>query len=208
MKKICKVLIAIVIAAISFTSCSNDDVFDPQQQLELEKPVIEAYVKRNYPNAQQLENSGIWYEIISQGEANSFQYTVKDSLNQKFIFSEAVVNYTGKLVADGTVFDKTDNVTTGDTLSVSMNLNTGQATVIQAWTLAFFPKTITVDTREISLGALFDQGAQRGSKFRIISPSGYGYGNMAQGGIPANSPLDFEVEVLEMRPLRQRSTTN
>lgn len=38
-----------------------------------------------------------------------------------------------------------------------------------------------------------------GGKIRLIIPSGYGYGAQANQGIPANSILDFEIELLEIQ---------
>ncbi|HET8828665.1 MAG TPA: FKBP-type peptidyl-prolyl cis-trans isomerase, partial [Pelobium sp.] len=67
-------------------------------------------------------------------------------------------------------------------------------------------------------GASFDQGESKqfllgnliagwrlgipkirtGGKIRLIIPSGYGYGDVAKQGIPANSILDFEIELKEI----------
>ncbi|WP_169305565.1 FKBP-type peptidyl-prolyl cis-trans isomerase [Sphingobacterium alkalisoli] len=200
MKNLFKLLFAFTITAATFTSCVDDkEIFDPEAQLALEKPIIESYVEQHYPNAQQYENSGLWYEIIEPGEPASYEYDIKDTLNQKWIFAEGIINYKGKLVADGTVFDQTKDITKGDTIPVYMSLNTGQASVITAWIYAFSPKTLIVDEKNIDLGIIFTNGAQNGAKFRIITPSQYAYGNSTQGKIPANSPLDFEVEVLKMR---------
>ncbi|MBE8722275.1 FKBP-type peptidyl-prolyl cis-trans isomerase [Sphingobacterium pedocola] len=200
MKNLFKLLFAVTITAATFASCVDDkDIFDPEAQLALEKPMIESYVKQHYPNAQQYENSGLWYEIIEPGEPDSYDYDIKDTLNQKWIFAEGIINYKGKLVADGTVFDETKDITKGDTLPIYMSLNTGNASVITAWIYAFSPKDLTVDDKDLDLGIIFTNGAQNGARFRIITPSQYAYGRSVQGKIPANSPLDFEVEVLKMR---------
>ncbi|WP_442800865.1 FKBP-type peptidyl-prolyl cis-trans isomerase [Sphingobacterium sp. UT-1RO-CII-1] len=45
---------------------------------------------------------------------------------------------------------------------------------------------------------MFEQGAQVGSHFRIITPSIYAYGRSSNGKIPANSPLEFDIKVLKM----------
>ncbi|HEX8377022.1 MAG TPA: FKBP-type peptidyl-prolyl cis-trans isomerase [Pedobacter sp.] len=37
---------------------------------------------------------------------------------------------------------------------------------------------------------------QKGGKIRLLIPSGYGYGARAQSRIPANSVLDFDIELL------------
>ena len=48
----------------------------------------------------------------------------------------------------------------------------------------------------------FDEGIAKmrvGEKATIIFPSTLGYGNQAQGSIPKNSPLIFEVEVISAK---------
>ncbi len=37
---------------------------------------------------------------------------------------------------------------------------------------------------------------QKGGKIRLLIPSGYGYGPSVQAAIPANSVLDFDIELL------------
>ena len=40
---------------------------------------------------------------------------------------------------------------------------------------------------------------RKGGKIRLLLPSFYGYGNRANGPIPANSVLDFDVEVVDVK---------
>ena len=40
---------------------------------------------------------------------------------------------------------------------------------------------------------------QKGGKIRLFIPSGYGYGDMDAGKIPANSVLDFEIELVDVQ---------
>ncbi|WP_423148938.1 FKBP-type peptidyl-prolyl cis-trans isomerase [Rubrolithibacter danxiaensis] len=40
---------------------------------------------------------------------------------------------------------------------------------------------------------------QKGGKIRLIIPSGLAYGPRAQNGIPANSVLDFDIELLDVK---------
>lgn len=39
---------------------------------------------------------------------------------------------------------------------------------------------------------------QKGGKIRLLIPSPYAYRNVAQGGIPANSVLDFDIELVDV----------
>ena len=38
---------------------------------------------------------------------------------------------------------------------------------------------------------------QKGGKIRLIIPSGYAYGRQGQNGIPSNSTLDFDIELVD-----------
>ena len=40
---------------------------------------------------------------------------------------------------------------------------------------------------------------QKGGKIRLIVPSGYAYGRQGQNGIPSNSILDFDIELVDAR---------
>lgn len=44
---------------------------------------------------------------------------------------------------------------------------------------------------------------QPGGKIRLFVPSGYAYGPAAQGGIPANSVLDFDIELVGVEIIPQ-----
>ncbi|RKD20132.1 hypothetical protein BCY91_00460 [Pelobium manganitolerans] len=85
----------------------------------------------------------------------------------------------------------------------------------------FTPTTnITVNYKGRLLnGSVFDQGTekmfqlgyliagwqmgipriQKGGKIRLIVPSGFAYGDVARPGIPANSILDFDIELTEIK---------
>lgn len=82
--------------------------------------------------------------------------------------STITVKYKGRLL-DGTVFDES-----GDT-----NLTQALSTLISGW-----KKTLI--------------GLQNGVKLRVFIPSDLGYGKTASGTIPANSILDFDIEVTDV----------
>ena len=81
-----------------------------------------------------------------------------------------VAEYTGKLKTDGSIFDSTK--TKGP-----FSFVLGQAEVIECW----------------------DEGFQKvpvGSKATLKCPASMAYGNVQKPGIPENSDLTFEVELL------------
>ena len=82
------------------------------------------------------------------------------------------VHYHGKLI-DGTVFDS--SVDRGEPASFPLN------TVISGWTEGL-------------------QLMSEGDKFRFTIPAELAYGERAQGQIPGNSVLIFDVELLEVLP--------
>ena len=83
----------------------------------------------------------------------------------------AVINYTGRLKSDNSVFDSTEKSGTSFTFVM------GQAEVIQCWDMAF--KQLNV-----------------GSKATLECPAELAYGDVMKPGIPENSDLEFDVELL------------
>jgi FKBP-type peptidyl-prolyl cis-trans isomerase FkpA len=77
--------------------------------------------------------------------------------------------YTGRLL-NGTIFDA------ATTNPISFKLGG----VIQGW--------------QIGIPLI-----QKGGKIRLFIPSGYGYGDLDAGKIPANSVLDFDVELVDVQ---------
>lgn len=59
---------------------------------------------------------------------------------------------------------------------------------------ATFPLGNVIDGWKIGVPLI-----QKGGKIRLLIPSGYAYGPYAQGGIPANSILDFDVELIDVQ---------
>jgi FKBP-type peptidyl-prolyl cis-trans isomerase FkpA len=85
------------------------------------------------------------------------------------------MNYTGTLV-NGTKFDSNIDSTFGHVTPLSFNLGTGG--VIKGW--------------DDAIATL-----KKGSKAKLLIPSIMAYGGQARSNIPANSPLIFDVEVLD-----------
>lgn len=198
MKKINFLIIALIVG-IAFTGCLKDKEFEPydfQKHLDLEAPVLKAYVEEtpDLEGAILDAESGIWYKVISEGlqdkESPDF-YTYNFNNDNKIEAPRIRVNYDGKLVATGKSFEKND-MTAGTYMSL------GQ--VIGGWQVAFLPKELKDKNDKIVKTGLTELGLQKGSKIRIVMPSPYGYQNQTRSGIPANSPLDFYIEVLEVLP--------
>lgn len=194
MKKLLNLLFIAVVATFAVSSCSKDDetYFDPSAQFQLEKPIIESYVKANYPTMKySSDTTGMWFEVLEPGIENSYEYKYVDTVIQgtqgKVIRPPAItVRYTGKLVSNNTVFDSNN---TAEGFKSTLNK------LITAWYIAFIPKSIG----EYKIGGLTPKGLQIGSKIRFVTPSYYGYGNSSVGTIPPNSPLYFEIEVIDIK---------
>ncbi len=77
--------------------------------------------------------------------------------------------YTGRLL-NGNIFDQTSNN------AISFKLGG----VIPGW--------------QIGVPLI-----QKGGKIRLLIPSGYGYGDQKVSSIPANSVLDFEIELVDVQ---------
>ena len=185
--------LSFIAMTLTFTSCAkDDDVFDPIAQFDKEQPIIEAYVKQHYPKMKlSSDTTGIWYEILEEGNHESYTYKVVDTVTTSYtgkaLRSPTVtVRYTGKLVSDNSVF-QTNQSEEGLTNKVNG--------FISCWYYAFVPKSI----QQYSIGGLTQLGLKKGSKIRIVSPSYYCYGNNSVGNIPPNSPLYFEIEVVDIK---------
>lgn len=199
MKKILSPLfLGITAITLFIVSCSkNDDtpIFDDDAQFKADSVALKNYVDNKFPDAQYDSLTGIWYEILAEGEGN-YQYKIVDTLNAKFLKFTPTVKYIGKLLS-GSIFDQTE---TDKTTTFEILTNTGyyypfESTIIPAWTFAFAPKQIG----DLKLSGLTEKGLQKGAKIHIIAPSRWTYGNRATGKIPANSPLDFVIEVVDIK---------
>lgn len=199
MKKLLSPLfLGIAAIALSIISCSKSDdspVFDDAAQFKADSITLKDYVDSKFPDAQYDSVTGIWYEILAEGEGN-YQYKIVDTLNAKFLKFTPTVKYIGKLLS-GSIFDQTE---TDKTATFEILTNTGYqypffSSLIPAWTFAFAPRKIG----DVKLGGLTEKGLQKGTKIHIMAPSLYGYQNRAVGTIPANSPLDFIIEVVDIK---------
>ncbi|WP_104383845.1 FKBP-type peptidyl-prolyl cis-trans isomerase [Sphingobacterium sp. HMA12] len=190
--------LGIVALTLLNVSCNkNDDIpiYDATEQFKTDSVLLKNYVDSKFPDAQYDTETGIWYEMLVTGTGN-YNYKIVDTLNAKHLKFSPTVKYVGKLL-NGNIFDQTE---AGKTSTFNIRTNTGyqypfDSTIIPAWTFAFAPKRIG----DMKLGGLTEKGLQKGSKIHIIVPSRWAHGSLAMGKIPANSPLDFVIEVVDIK---------
>src|SRR5690554_6815359 len=205
MKNSIKILFVLLLAAGS-VSCLKEnpyEIYDGEGIWEEEKPLLKEYVEttEGLENAQLDTLTGIWYKIINPGvspeEDGFYKYKINTS---GYVEAPLVtVNYEGRLVSTGDVFDKNDKA--GGT-----EYPLGGVGLIEGWKIAFLPKTVEDSDGKVykitdltGLTGLTELGLQKGSEIRVVIPSLYCYQDRDYQGIPANSPLDFTIKVLGLK---------
>ena len=104
------------------------------------------------------------------------------------------------LLPDYDVFDETVE---GDSEKETFSSPLGG--LILAWNYAFYPKTINQNVRDYEIGGLTEKGLQKGAIIEFVTPSPWAYDNSEQKNkngevtIPANSPLHFKIEVVDIK---------
>lgn len=222
MKNLLGLLTAFALLATTFTSCNKSDDFNYEEQIEAakkeerkqdslftaQKSIIEAYVSNNFgANAiedttkhyfQYLEKSvkrGIWYEIITPATDNSYEYKLNASQNGVLYPTWKLKYKVNLLTSETPVLSDLEGSNYNLSLSNSNNIFTS------AWVVALFPAKYKVNGQDINYVGLTKDGVKKGTKIRVIVPSIYAYG--AQGlttkNIPANAPLVYEFEILDIQ---------
>jgi len=147
-----------LIGLVVISGCSKTaDVLSPADQLVKDTKIIDDYLAAQNITAVK-DPSGLRYVVTSQGTG------AKPAL-----YSNVNVNYVGKLLDNGTTFDKSSSAITF-----------ALYTVIQGWQVGL-------------------PNINKGSKVTLYIPSGQGYGayGSSDGSIPANANLIFEIELLD-----------
>lgn len=216
-----KLLFALVVTIIAVSSCQkndpyNDDEWQKEQRrldslnrvrieklLEEQAPILKQYAEENMPGAVLDDSTGIWYKIHNSEDEESIRYRlvpVSGGLAISPRYTE--VKYTGRLLDDaGTIFDKTEE----DKTAV---FDIGS--LIPAWYLTFWPKEIEYNLRNYVIGGFTPQGLNKGISVEILTPSPYAYDNRERKNeageviIPADSPLHFHIEVVDLRDQEQK----
>lgn len=164
---------AIMLIAIAIASCdSGEDCTKIVQQskldavnaarLEIDNKIIDDYIIAN-----DIENT-----LGPVQEVNGIKYVISQEGSgvTPCLENDVVVTYTGKLLSDGTTFDR-------NLSGISFPLNQ----LVLGWQLTF--PTFT-----------------KGTKATIFIPSGYAYGPSGfPPRIPENANLVFEVELVNVR---------
>lgn len=166
-------------AVVLMASCiSEEENVDVVFEQDLQK--IEEYiqtVETEYMRRETVGDTGIellFTEVVEEGELPDGRDTLS-------------VNYTGMLL-DGTVFDTSlqqvaqdNDVFNPDRTYEPYDIILGVSNVINGW--------------HWSLSRM-----KEGEKAIALIPSAYAYGSQANGPIPANSVLVFELDLVEVRP--------
>lgn len=210
MKTLFKPFLLLAITALTIVSCSKSDDFDyekaqEQQRIEdslnnirIQKviteqaPALKKFATDSFENPILHDSLGIWYDLVNPGEGAPFEYRISNGV---VTAPTITVIYKGTLL-DGTVFDESDDKDTDDKIeSYTQSL----AGVIKAWQSAFLPKVVKYNGYTVPMAGLTTEGLRKGAIIRFITPSPWAYDTKELGTIPANSPLYFEVEVVDIK---------
>ncbi|MFZ4862073.1 FKBP-type peptidyl-prolyl cis-trans isomerase [Sphingobacterium sp. Mn56C] len=156
-------------------------------------PVKDTVSMRYYYLNKKTDRS-IWYEVVNEPTDNTYEYKATLT-NGGYVAVLPILKlkYTAKLL-NGTVVQEDK---TGSTYNWQNNPNT--PIFNNLWYYAFTPYDIKINGDAKIIGGITKNGLKKGSKFRIVGPSVFAFQNSTLGDkIPANSPLAYEFEVLEI----------
>jgi FKBP-type peptidyl-prolyl cis-trans isomerase len=178
MKNRVTAFIVLLLGAISLVSCIDQDQTE-EVILERNKEEIEKYIAEN-PIAgvkeykEELEGFYMFWQVRNdKGDTVSRGDTV-------------TVDYTGKLL-NKTVFDTSIEQVAKDNGVFNSTRKYGP--------LKFRPGfNFAIVGFEFAISLM-----REGEKATVIFPARLGYGNQSSGPVPANSPLIFEIDLLDVR---------
>ncbi|AIM38756.1 hypothetical protein KO02_20185 [Sphingobacterium sp. ML3W] len=206
MKNFTKILFGMLAVIIAFASCSKSDDYakvaeeqrikDSINNARIERikaeqaPQLKSFAIKSFANPKIDSATGIWYDLIAEGEADSYTYQFYS--DGRLIFPITTVNYKVTLLNGENIGALVDESKEG----TPARFSTGN--VIPFWQLAFFPKKLSFQGQEINIGGLTLKGLKKGSKIKVVAPSPYGYDETANEKVPKNSPLYSEIEVISI----------
>ncbi|WP_158499925.1 FKBP-type peptidyl-prolyl cis-trans isomerase [Sphingobacterium paucimobilis] len=224
MKNLFKTVLFAALGAIVFVSCNKKDDYDYEGEalkvdryidslLRAEKIKIDEYMSENsdvtwiadtltYPFyfLDKKTPRGIHYAILNEATDDSYEYKFNSSNNP--IAPEWKLKYNVHLLTGG---DAVQSDLEGGKYNMS-NPNTPNP-FTEAWIISLFPSQNKVNGNIIPYKGLTEKGQKKGSKIRVIVPSLYAYGSLAKKAdgkvflkdIPANSPLVYEFDIMEIQ---------
>ncbi|NQD69734.1 hypothetical protein HP439_03235 [Sphingobacterium shayense] len=214
MKNLIKPFFALALAAVTFTSCmkDNDPIDNTEQYRKIEERVdsvltsqktqIEAFANSEFENPikdsikitlsylDKTVERGIWYEVTSEPTDDSYEYEIS---GQNLVYPSVKVKYSVKSLT-GTTY-KED--ATGSTYVLGGS-NANANIINQIWGISFFPYSIDYNGQTYYPKGLTKEGLKTGSKIRVVAPSVWAFDTQNVGDIPANTPLVYEFEVLDI----------
>lgn len=169
----------LLIGALSVFSCVDPDQTQ-EVILERDKEAIQKYLQDN-PIASVKE-----YSEPIEGFYMFWQVSVKPERNALLRGDTVRVNYTGRTL-DNRVFDTSMEKVAKDNgiFNSTRNYQPLRFPVGYGFTITGF---------EFALSMM-----HAGEKATVVFPSRLGYGSQANGTIPANSPLIFELDLLDVK---------
>lgn len=173
---------ALLLGAASFVSCidegQSNEVIDTQN-----KEAIEAYLEENaMPSAKEFKD-------VNNSVYVFWEVSVDPEVNDQILQLDTVkVDYIGSLLTDE-VFDSSIEQVAKDNGVYDSRRTYG-------------PIKLALSSPQMGaiLGFEFAVSLMRvGEKATVIFPSRLGYGTQPRTGIPANSPLIFELELVDVK---------
>lgn len=171
-------ILTLVLGFSIMFSCIDSEATDEVIFVKDQEAIDEYIASANLVNVKEVKDpvSGItiiWQELSDSG------ITISNG-------DTASVNYTGRLLNDR-IFD-----TSIESVARANNLYTES----RKYSPLKFRLGIALLIPGFEFGVL---QLQKGDKATVFIPSLFGYGNQANGNIPANSPLIFEMELVEVK---------
>lgn len=179
---------ALLLVAFSWVSC-----IDPEQTQEVifqkDKEAIEKYLRDN-----PFDDAVKEYGLVNDAFYIFWEKSVSESINGEMLVGDTVtVNYTGKLLSN-VVFDSSIE----QVAKANQVFQNGRE---------YKPLTFPNGLGAFLNGFEFAISKMRaGEKATVIFPSTMGYGSTPRDRIPANSPLIFEIELIQVK--RGKNHTN
>jgi FKBP-type peptidyl-prolyl cis-trans isomerase FklB len=171
--------LALLFGALSLISCVDADQTQ-EVILERDKEAIEKYLKEN-PISSVKE-----YSEPIEGFYMFWQVSTKPERNNLLRGDTVSVNYVGKTL-NKKIFDTSIEQVARDNgiFSAGRKYQPLRYAVGYGFTITGFEFAISM--------------MHPGEKATVIFPSRLGYGSQASGGIPANSPLIFELDLVQVK---------